>query len=78
MLYVQLVVQFRHGKEEDEVMGVSFKKELIIDRKQVYFNKSKRMFLCMWLNTSLTAEPICFSFSVRFLIGLNKDFNWVE
>ena len=63
MVNVQQVVQFRHGKEEDEVMGVSFKKELIIDRKQVYFNKSKRMFLCMWLNTSLTAETMFLLFS---------------
>ena len=30
-----MIASCRHGKEEDEVMGVSFKKELIIDRKQV-------------------------------------------
>jgi len=33
-LVVQLVVTFRHGREEDETMGISFKKELIIDRFQ--------------------------------------------
>ena len=27
---------FRHGREEDEVMGISFKKELVVDRVQVY------------------------------------------
>jgi len=41
VLTVQLVVQFRHGKEEDEVMGVSFKKELIIDRKQINIDDKK-------------------------------------
>ncbi|XP_023327176.1 phosrestin-1 [Eurytemora carolleeae] len=34
-VYVQLVVTFRHGREEDETMGLSFKKELIIDRTEV-------------------------------------------
>eukprot|EP00088_Acartia_fossae_P007548 TRINITY_DN13551_c0_g1_i2.p1 TRINITY_DN13551_c0_g1~~TRINITY_DN13551_c0_g1_i2.p1 ORF type:complete len:400 (-),score=83.22 TRINITY_DN13551_c0_g1_i2:621-1820(-) len=34
-VYLQLVVTFRHGREEDETMGISFKKELVIDRVQV-------------------------------------------
>jgi len=35
-VYVQLVITFRHGREEEETMGLSFKKELILDRVQVY------------------------------------------
>ena len=34
-VYVQLVITFRHGREEEETMGLSFKKELILDRVQV-------------------------------------------
>jgi hypothetical protein len=34
-VYVQLVITYRHGREEDETMGISFKKELIVDRAQV-------------------------------------------
>ena len=34
-IYVQLVITFRHGTEKDETMGLSFKKELILDRAQV-------------------------------------------
>ena len=30
-----LVCSFRHGREEDEICGVSFNKELIVDRVQV-------------------------------------------
>jgi len=33
---VQLVITFRHGREDDETMGLSFKKELILDRTQIY------------------------------------------
>jgi len=35
-VFVQLVVTFRHGKDEEESMGLSFKKELILDRVQVF------------------------------------------
>jgi hypothetical protein len=35
-VYASLVVTFRHGREEDEMMGVSFKKELVVDRYQIY------------------------------------------
>ncbi len=35
-MYASLVCNFRHGREEDEVMGVSFHKELVVDRVQVY------------------------------------------
>jgi len=35
-VFVQLVITFRHGREEDETLGLSFKKELILDRVQVY------------------------------------------
>ncbi|XP_040580851.1 arrestin homolog [Lepeophtheirus salmonis] len=34
-LFASLVCTFRHGREEDEVMGVSFKKELIVDRCEI-------------------------------------------
>ena len=30
-----LVCSFRHGREEDEICGVSFNKELVVDRVQV-------------------------------------------
>ena len=35
-IYAQLVITFRHGKEEEEMMGLSFKKELVLDRVQIY------------------------------------------
>ena len=35
-VYASLVCTFRHGREEDEVMGISFQKELIVDRVQVF------------------------------------------
>ena len=31
-----MIATFRHGREEDEVMGISFKKELVVDRVQVH------------------------------------------
>lgn len=34
-VFVQLVITFRHGTEDQETMGLSFKKELILDRVQV-------------------------------------------
>ena len=36
MIFASLVCHFRHGREEDEVMGVSFAKELVVDRVQVF------------------------------------------
>jgi len=41
-IVVQLVITFRHGTEEDETMGLSFKKELILDRSQVYPPENRR------------------------------------
>merc|ERR1711953_1407124 len=35
-IFVQLVITFRHGREEDETLGLSFKKELVLDRVQIY------------------------------------------
>ena len=35
-IFASLIVTYRYGREEDEVMGVSFKKELVVDRVQVY------------------------------------------
>lgn len=35
-LFASLVCNFRHGREEDEVMGVSFSKELVVDRVKVF------------------------------------------
>ena len=49
-----MIASCRHGKEEDEVMGVSFKKELIIDRKQV--------------STILIDNLDCFKFNCGLLI----------
>merc|ERR1712212_1347086 len=40
-VYVQLVIIFRHGREDDETMGLSFKKELILDRTQIYPPESR-------------------------------------
>ena len=40
-IFASLVVTFRHGREEDEVMGVSFKKELVVDRVQVFPNNKE-------------------------------------
>jgi len=34
-VYVQLMITFRHGVEEEETMGLSFKKEMILHRVQV-------------------------------------------
>lgn len=30
------MITFRHGREEEEMMGLSFKKELVLDRVQIY------------------------------------------
>ena len=38
LVYVQLVATFRHGREDDETMGLSFQKEIILDRQQVWIN----------------------------------------
>ncbi len=35
-IYCQLVCSFRYGKEDDETMGLSFKKELVLADEQVY------------------------------------------
>lgn len=35
-MFASLICTFRHGREEDEVMGVSFQKELVVDRVQVF------------------------------------------
>ena len=35
-MFASLIVSFRHGREEDEVMGISFKKELVVDRVQIH------------------------------------------
>ena len=37
-VFASLIVTFRHGREEDEIMGISFKKELVVDRVQVHPN----------------------------------------
>ena len=39
---MQLVITFRHGKEEDETLGLSFKKELVLDRVQIYPPEKKK------------------------------------
>ena len=35
-VFAQLVCSFRYGKEDDETMGLSFKKELTLADEQVY------------------------------------------
>ena len=35
-VYAQLVCSFRYGREEDETMGLNFKKELTLADEQVY------------------------------------------
>ena len=37
-VFASLVCSFRHGREEDEMMGVSFNKELVVDRVQLWPN----------------------------------------
>ena len=34
-IFASLIVTYRYGREEDEVMGVSFKKELVVDRVEI-------------------------------------------
>lgn len=34
-IFVQLVTTYRYGREEDEVMGVKFTKEMVIGQEQV-------------------------------------------
>ena len=34
-VFASLIVTYRYGREEDEVMGVSFKKELVVDRIEI-------------------------------------------
>ena len=40
-IFASLIATFRHGREEDEVMGISFKKELVVDRVQVQSGEKK-------------------------------------
>ena len=40
-IFASLIATFRHGREEDEVMGISFKKELVVDRVQVQSAEKK-------------------------------------
>lgn len=40
-VFAQLVCQFRYGREQDEVMGVSFCKELCLDSAQVWPPRDK-------------------------------------
>lgn len=35
-VYGQLVTVYRYGREEDEVMGVKFSKELTLGKEQIY------------------------------------------
>lgn len=35
-VYGQLVTVYRYGREEDEVMGVKFSKEMILSKEQIY------------------------------------------
>ncbi len=61
-VYVQLVITYRHGREEDETMGISFKKELIVDRAQVSieFYEPEPPFMnvtdCCWYLISCVTE----------------------
>merc|ERR1711953_834225 len=41
-IFVQLVITFRHGREEDETLGLSFKKELVLDWVQIYPPEKKK------------------------------------
>ncbi|XP_023336007.1 arrestin homolog isoform X2 [Eurytemora carolleeae] len=40
-IYVQLKTTFRYGREEDESMGITFKKEIILDRVQMFCEGNK-------------------------------------
>ena len=35
-VFAQAVLTYRYGREEDEVMGLTFAKEIIVSRSQVY------------------------------------------
>ncbi|KAB7498361.1 Arrestin-like protein [Armadillidium nasatum] len=35
-VFVQLVLTYRYGREEDEVMGLTFAKEIIVTSQQIY------------------------------------------
>ena len=61
-IFASLIVSFRHGREEDEVMGISFKKELVVDRVQIHpVNKEDE-------KSKLQVDYNTFSnFSCRFL-----------
>ena len=61
-IFASLIVSFRHGREEDEVMGISFKKELVVDRVQIHpVNKEDE-------KSKLQVDYNTFSnFSFRFL-----------
>ena len=38
-IFAQLVCSFRYGREEDETLGLSFKKELTLADEQVFMHK---------------------------------------
>lgn len=42
MIYLQVIVTMRYGRKQDEIMGVSFMKELCLLNEQVVPSKNKR------------------------------------
>ena len=64
-VFAQVVCTFRYGREEDEVMGLSFYKELYLASEQIYPPLEKRPYdLTRTQVSTLTAVEI----SVVFLI----------
>lgn len=41
-MFGQIICSFRYGREEDEVMGLNFQKELYLASEQVYPPPEKR------------------------------------
>ena len=67
-IFVQLVITFRHGREDDESMGLSFKKELVLDRVQVFPPDKSRLAEETKLQTRLLEKfgDGAFPFSLNF------------
>ena len=63
-----MVVTFRHGLEDDESLGLSFKKELVLDRVQVFPPDKNRLAEETKLQTRLLEKfgDGAFPFSLNF------------
>lgn len=59
-VFAQVVCTFRYGREEDEVMGLSFYKELYLASEQVYPPLQKRPYELTRTQVTMSITVICY------------------